>query len=221
MLTEDYLIRLINLAVAALARIIGLKTSGDYEAALFLVDQTLESLLGLRAYMIKTLDDAGLLALLSTKDGVDVNRAVVVADIFKIEGEIHAERNDQQGSQLSLLRAMNLYLQVVQNDGLEIYPDTIEKIAEIAGKIRIDSIPDETRFEIFQAYEQAGRYFDAARTLADWIESSGEPEELLDEAIGFYERLLDLGDEELTAGGLERAHALDGLRGYQSRKGDR
>ena len=47
MLTEDYLIRQINLAIAALAKILGFKTAGQYQAALYEIDQLLEQLIGL------------------------------------------------------------------------------------------------------------------------------------------------------------------------------
>jgi len=92
MLTEDYLIRQINLAIAALAKILGLKTAGQFQAALYEIDQLLEQLIGLRSYMIKNLSDEGILAILSNAEGVDTDRLLIVADLIKHEGDILAEK---------------------------------------------------------------------------------------------------------------------------------
>ena len=90
MLTEDYIIRMINLAIAALLQIVGLKKKGDYQTALDLIDLTFEQLLGLRASMAKNLDDERLYFLLTRQDRLDTQRLAIVADLFQEEGDIYA-----------------------------------------------------------------------------------------------------------------------------------
>lgn len=46
-ITEDYILRMISLATAALLRAIGLRKGGQYEQAEQAIDQALEQLLGL------------------------------------------------------------------------------------------------------------------------------------------------------------------------------
>ena len=53
MLTEDYLIRRINQAIALLLHALGLRKNGQLEAALTDVDIALELLLGMRSVLLK------------------------------------------------------------------------------------------------------------------------------------------------------------------------
>ena len=44
MLTEDYIMRMINMAIAALLQAIGLRKAGEYNQALQTIDQALEAI---------------------------------------------------------------------------------------------------------------------------------------------------------------------------------
>jgi hypothetical protein len=113
MLTEDYLIRMINLAIATLLRIIGLKKEGDYQEALILIDMTFEQLLGLRASMAKGLDDNRLYYLLTRSDQLDLQRLSIIADLYHHEGEIFAAQGRAQESREDYIRALRYNLEVL------------------------------------------------------------------------------------------------------------
>ena len=53
MLTEDYLIRLIRLGTVAMARLMGLKAQLLYQDAMYLLNQTLEEVFGMRADLVR------------------------------------------------------------------------------------------------------------------------------------------------------------------------
>jgi hypothetical protein len=57
MLTEDYIMRMINQVLAVFLQALGLKKAGQYSEALQVFDQAVESLLGLRASLAKQLED--------------------------------------------------------------------------------------------------------------------------------------------------------------------
>ena len=88
MLTDDYLIRMINQAIDVLIRVINLKASGEYQQAQQLIEQSLEQLIGLRIDLLQSLDDQNILGTLSINGIPDANRILLGADLFKEEGEV-------------------------------------------------------------------------------------------------------------------------------------
>lgn len=87
-ITEDYILRMISLAIAALLRAIGLRKGGQYEQAEQAIDQALEQLLGLRADLLLRLDDQALLDRLTLQGELERDLAIVVADLYQEQAEI-------------------------------------------------------------------------------------------------------------------------------------
>jgi hypothetical protein len=158
MLTEDYLIRQINLAIAALAKILGLKTAGQYQAALYEIDQLLEQLIGLRSYMIKNLSDEGILAMLSNSEGVDTDRLLIVADLIKHEGDILGEKKYAEDSAANYARALNFYLEVQLSGGPRYLDPPDVQIEELLKQLNSSEFPAETLFNLYLYFEQKGEY---------------------------------------------------------------
>ena len=88
MLTEDYIMRMINQAMSVLLIALGLKKAGQYSEALQTFDQAIESLLGLDAHLVKQLDDSLLLEKLTFLGKLDIDRLLVLADIYREEAEV-------------------------------------------------------------------------------------------------------------------------------------
>lgn len=204
MLTEDYLIRQINLAIAALARILGLKTAGQYQAALFEIDQLLEELIGLRSYMIKSLADEGILAMLAASDGLDTDRLLVVADLIKHEGDIYAQKDYHDESLASYQRALKFYLEVHLNGGPRMLQPPDEQINALMDLLSPAALPIEMVYNLSIYYEGSGQFARAEAMLDRVKAATGSTEDLLDDYKAFYTRLLEKSDLDLEKGGLSR-----------------
>src|SRR4030042_2729874 len=109
MLTEDYIMRMINQVLAVFLQALGLKKAGQFSEALQAFDQAVESLLGLRASLAEQLEDRQLLALLTFQDKLDVDRLLVLADIYREEGEVHALQEQPEKSQFTTHSSLRLY----------------------------------------------------------------------------------------------------------------
>ncbi|MEJ2263792.1 MAG: DUF6483 family protein [Anaerolineales bacterium] len=210
-LTDDYLIRQINLALAALANIIGLKTAGLYQNALFEIDQFLEQLLGLRSYMIKDLSDEAILTLISVPEGLDTDRLFIIAELIKAEGDIYAAQNYIADSQLDYLRSLNFFVEVVLNGGALNFPQPHDRIEDLVKALDFTKLPQETLYDLFQYYEHMGNYTKAEEALDRLTKLSESDESILQEHIEFYVRLQSKTDEELAKGGLPRSRVEEKL----------
>jgi hypothetical protein len=144
MFSQDYIIRLISQATAALATILGLRKSGQLQQALQVVDQTLEALVGLNASLVKAMDDRSLLGLLTSQGSLDADRLLIIADLFEAEGEILVAQDRGPESVESYARALALYVEVALNDQSSPDAELSAKIEALFQQVSTDKLPLET-----------------------------------------------------------------------------
>lgn len=210
MLTEDYLIKMINLALAALLRILGLKESGSYQEALILIDLTFEQLLGLRASMVKSLDDDRLYYLLTRNDALDIRRLAIIANLFMEEGDIFAAQGRQQESQDDYTRAMRYFLEVSFSQDESEAGEAQPRIEYLLEKLDIRSLGSDTLWPLASYYEENGAYAQAEKILLVMAEKDAIRAQIAPEIAAFYQRLLGKSPEVLAQGGISLAQAKAG-----------
>ena len=154
MLTEDYIMRMINQVLAVFLQALGLKKAGQFSEALQAFDQAVESLLGLRAGLPEQLEDRQLLALLTFQEKLDVDRLLVLADIYREEGEVHAVQGQPEQSQFATQRSLRLYLEAAlateDNPTLEL----VQKIEAQRSRLSAPDLPVETRLALQDYYDR-------------------------------------------------------------------
>jgi hypothetical protein len=210
-LSEDALLRMLVAAIAeTIARLAMLRTTGNYQQALEIIDQNLEELLGLKADLVRQLDDQKIIELMTTNDFLDVGRLYHVAEIFRQEGEVRNDLRQNAQVQISQARALNLYLEVgfaVENDFLE----ADDRIDELFDALAADT-PEDTLYTLFDYYEQVGAFDRAEKAVNLMIEITEHNPDIVAERDSFFQRLLAESDDELVAGGLSRDKIEQELR---------
>jgi tetratricopeptide (TPR) repeat protein len=148
MLTEDYIMRMISQALAVLMIALGLKKAGQYNEALQTFDQALESLLGLNANLVKQLDDSLLLDMLTFQGKLDVDRLLVLADIYREEAEVYILLKQPESNLFAAQRSLRLYLEATLAS--EVIPnlELIRKIEPLRLKLTAPALPVETRLAL-------------------------------------------------------------------------
>jgi hypothetical protein len=204
MLTEDYFMRMINQALYVLKKIMGLKTTGHYQEAQLEINQLLEMLVGLKADLVKQLDDQSLIDSLTQQGKLDSDRLYVVAELFKEEGDLLALAQKPQAAYHSYLRALNFYLEVTLSGGPETLPAPDPQIATLLEALKAVELPADSLYPLFCYFEEAGRYQEGADTLQRLASDPELEAETRKEQASFYERLLAKSDQELSEGGLAR-----------------
>jgi tetratricopeptide (TPR) repeat protein len=204
MLTEDYVMRMINQAVAVLVKIVGLKKGGNYQEAQQAVDQALEQLLGLRADIIKRLDDESLLKALTQQDRLDIERLALIADLFKEKGDILAAQSQISESRESYLRSLVFHLETGFDETAPPSMELTGEIESLVQKLGAQDLPDDTLWVLFCYYERAGAYNQAEDTILKMADRSHLYASIHLELVAFYERLLKRLTGELVEGGIDR-----------------
>jgi tetratricopeptide (TPR) repeat protein len=238
MFTEDYILRMINQAVAVLLKALGLRKKGQYAEAHQEVDLALELVTGLRALLLYQMDDESLVELLVPKvddtkslSGAFYERLWVTADLLREKGEIFAAQGLADESTNFSLRALYLFLEasfVAQDlhlpDKQPSPPsDEIHRLRSCvlySHCLQAVPLPQHIALALFAYDEATGQYASAMQDLQQLLDRQPDPldnralprRELLDEGRDFYMRLLQKTDVELNQGGVERTAIEKALR---------
>jgi tetratricopeptide (TPR) repeat protein len=154
MFTEDYLMRIINQAIAALMRAIGLKKAGKYSEARQAIEQAIEQLTTLPANLINQMDDASLLSILTTQGQLDLGRLAILADLFQEEGEILFKLGQSTEDSFAYARALRFTLEVALADDSNLSPENIGKIETLYQRLKGRDLPVETRLALSDYYQR-------------------------------------------------------------------
>jgi hypothetical protein len=213
MLTEDYFMRMINQALVVLRRILRMKEIGSYQEALAEIDRMLEMLLGLRADLIKQLDDESILAAVSQGEQLDTDRLYVVAELINEEGGILAATNRRAEAAVSYVRALNFYIETVLSGGAPGFEPPGKKIEVLLSNLKGVKLSPDTLYPLFCYYEETGSYAKGEKALSQLAVDPELQAEIHKEQAAYYQRLLQKPDGELQKGGLERSEIEARLRG--------
>lgn len=189
MLTDDYIIRMINQAIDVLIRVINLKASGEYQQAQQLIEQSLEQLIGLRIDLIQSLDDQNILGTLSMNGIPDANRILLVADLFKEEGDVLASQNMVTSSIRSYQRALYFYL--IYENSTNPTDATILKgnIEFLANALEYINCQIETELMLSDYFERIGYYSKGYKVLEKLSKVPGFQGEAITQRIDYLERI--------------------------------
>jgi tetratricopeptide (TPR) repeat protein len=148
MLTEDYIMRMINNALAVLMVALGLKKAGRYKEALQSLDQAIESLLGLNAHLAKQLEDSLLLDMFTFQGRLDVERLLVLADIYCEESEVYTLQGQHESSQFAAQRSLRFYLEASLASEANLNLELIQKIEALRLNLSSPTLPVEIRLAL-------------------------------------------------------------------------
>jgi hypothetical protein len=148
MLTEDYIMRMINQALAVLVTALGFKRAGQFSEAQQAFDQALETLLGLNAHLVNQLDDRLLLDMLTFLGKLDIDRVLVLANIYREQADVYTLQDQPESSQFAAQRSLRLYLEAALASEAKPNIELIQKIESLRLQLSAPSLPVETRLAL-------------------------------------------------------------------------
>jgi hypothetical protein len=154
MLSEDYFMRMINQALAVLMTALGFKRAGQLNQALQAFDQAIEGLLGINAHLAKQLDDDALLKMITFQDELDIERLLVLAEIYREEAEVYAWQGQAERSQVMAQSSLRFYLEVALADEGDPSIELVHKIEALRHKLETHTLPVETRLALMDHLER-------------------------------------------------------------------
>ncbi len=152
MFTEDYLMRIINQAIATLMIAIGLRKAGKYSEALQAIQQAVGQVTTLPANLVDQMDDTSLLNMLAAAGQLDIGRVAILADLYQEQGEVLVKLDKPAEAYVAFARALRFILEVVLADDADLSSENIGKVSALVQRLEGSRLPVETRLALSDYY---------------------------------------------------------------------
>ena len=214
MIERDYIMRMIQMLVQVLAKILFFKKGGQYPEALDEIQKASKQILGIELEVFRKLSDIQMIEFLSLDVSLGIPKCYAAGILLKEEAEIFAHQKKEPESTDAFVKSLSLLTEVAIHNKAAIDTDHTKAIDSVAGKLQGKDFPVYIRKKLFLYFDIAGQYGMAAGVLSDILE---EEPSFISEGIGYYERLEKKSDEELLRGGLQRKYVEELLADLRDR----
>jgi hypothetical protein len=215
MLRNDYIMRMIEQFINALAQIQLYKKGEDYLRAFQASEETFQQLFGVNSAFFNMVPTEDLLSLLQTDGILDRDKTIMIAALLKLEGDIYEAQKDPEESSFRHLKSLDLYLEAfLCNSRIEL-AQHFSDIGELVSSLEDYELPEETNQRLWRYYEKDSQYAKAEDIIYALMENGRDERGTLEQGIYFYERLINKSDRDLIAGNLPRDEVEDGLAGLK------
>jgi hypothetical protein len=223
MINKDYILRMAERFGRYLAIILRLREYNKQEEALLYIDELFLQTTGLTTGFINSASEEMLLNLISPLGVLNVEKCLWMAVLLQQEGDIYVELGKSNESYYRYLKALHLFLEVASGNSDVKDIDITMAIEDILNKLAEYELPLKTKNKIFRYFEKMGSYARAEDVLFEMVEGEEkekEPasDEIIEQGIAFYNRLLKKSDTDLKAGNLSRKEVEEGLAQLESKR---
>ncbi len=208
MIERDYVMRMINMMIAMLVRMIGYKNKKEYPEALLDIQVTGKTLLGIDRSLVDQFSVPQLMQLFGSDLSVAVPKSYVLGVLLKEEADIRELMSDTTGAEDIYRKSLSLLIETYLSSGEPVEQRHLELTDAILDKLSRRQLSPDILERVFRYEEAMGRFAKAEDALYAILDTLPE---FANEGIRFYERLLRKPDEELAAGNLSRDEVLEGM----------
>ena len=219
---QDYILRQIQLAGQAWARIVRLIKDREFETAHMVLDQAYRQLLGLSPEAVLERNPNDLIARLRFDEAPAAGRdkCLALATLLRASVDTAAAQGDSATATHAYHKALLVLLDAALRDPGLALPDYVPTIESLDAELSAHALPVTTHQELLLYYEQAGVYAKAEDMLWAMLQAAPGDCELVGVGRALYARLQQLGDAALIAGNLPRAEVDGGLADLDAYAGE-
>ena len=223
MINKDYILRMAERFGRYLAIILRLREYNKQEEALLYIDELFLQTTGLTTGFINSASEEMLLNLISPLGVLNVEKCLWMAVLLQQEGDIYVELGKSNESYYRYLKALHLFLEVASGNSDVKDIDITMAIEDILNKLAEYELPLKTKIKILRYLEKMGSYARAEDVLFEMVEGEEKEKEpadneVIEQGIAFYNRLLKKSDTDLKAGNLSREEVEEGLAHLESKR---
>jgi hypothetical protein len=220
MIRRDYILRQVEQFVATLAKIAGLAKTEQWQKASAATAMEFQRLTGMDALEVVRMSETELLARLIQGEPTQVveSKAFLLATLLKTQGDLIAGQGRLEESRPYYLKGLHLLLDTFGRNEITERPDFVPAVEAFLAGLRDAPLPVKTNAMLMRHYERTGEFAKAEDALFGMVDAGPDQAELLDFGRLFYQRLLGLSDDALTAGNLPRAEVRAGLSELDARQ---
>lgn len=206
MLQRDYLMRVTEILVTVLSKVLSFKKEMKYEDAKKEIETAAKTIVGIDLKLINLLSVEDILQLLKTSE-VYAGRCIISAELLREYGDLF-ELQDYRGKDFHL-KSLHLYLEALFTKELPIPENYYKNIDELIEKLLETEFSAELKYKLIEYYELSGRFSKAEDILFELIEENAD--NIKNKALSFYKRLRVRTNDELNKGNLSREEVEESI----------
>ena len=208
MLTKDYIMRMIDMLIKVLERLLLMKESKNYNEALDEIEKVTKELFGLNRKFINSLSDSQLIKMIAISETLFAPNCYLLGVLFKEEAEIFKLQGEPEKSTEMYERSLIFFVEGLKNSNAAIEPDHLTKINQVIETLGDEAISVSAERNLVFYFELIGKFDKAEDLLYDLIDFDSK---YINDGIQFCERLLKKEDNVLIHGNLPREEITDSL----------
>ena len=222
MIRRDYILRMIEGFIQALARVNALKQDRRWQEAAGAVDEEFQRLIGMRAQAVAHLTETELLATIIRGEPTQAvrDKTLMLTALLKEAGDVAAMQERAEESRSCYLKGLHLLLQTLAHEEVSAFPEFVPRVEMFVAVLRGFPLPLETQALLMRHYESAGEFAKAEDALFAMLEAEPGNAGLVEFGVSFYERLQGQSDTALAVGNLPRPELAAGLAELRKRSAE-
>jgi hypothetical protein len=200
---QDYILRMFQDMTIFMTRVVQMrKEQRDEDALLLLVDESAK-ITGIPPSLIYALSDEDLIQTLQARGALEAMRCYVLAELFREEGSIYADRGEQQEALLRLSKGARLYAEALsRSDDDDALPSLVGARSLLA-VVHAADLPFATAAMLVDEllrYEQ----FELVDNLLFELQDARDDPQMVRLVTDGYAAMLQATDDQLIDAGLAR-----------------
>jgi tetratricopeptide (TPR) repeat protein len=213
MIRRDYILRMIEEFVRALARINSLKKGQRWQEASVALDEEFKRLIADGAQVVVRLSETELLARLMQEGPTQVvrDKTLMLTTLLAEAGDVAAAQDRPDESRECYLKALHLLLDTLTRGDVLDFPEFVPKVEKLVSTLAAP-LPTRTHALLMQHYEGIGEFAKAEDALFALLDAEPGNDAVVEFGIAFYRRLLTHSDSVLQEANLPRTEVAEGLK---------
>ena len=220
MIRRDYILRMIEECIRALARINSLKQGQRWNEASAELDAEFKKLIGNDARAIARLSESDLMARLMQDGPTHAlrDKTLILTTLLKEAGDLAAAEVRTEESRECYLKALHLLLGTLASGEVFEYPEFVPKVEMIVTALQSTPLPSRTHAMLMQHYERTGEFAKAEDAFHALLDTEPDNDAIVEFGSAFYQRLLTQSEAALNEANLPHAEVEQGLKELQGRQ---
>jgi len=220
MIRRDYILRMIEEFIRALARINSLKQGQRWNEAAEALDDEFNRLIGTGAQAAARLSETDLLARLAQDGPTQTvrDKTLLLTTLLKEAGDVATAEDRMEEGRECYLKALHVLLEVLGREDVFECPEFVPRVESLKQALQGTPLSMRTHAMLMQHHERTGEFAKAEDELFAMLDAEPDNERLVEFGSAFYRRLLAQSDTALNDADLPRAEVEEGLKELQARR---
>lgn len=210
MFKDDYIMKIVRQAGMVFARAVKSVREDNLDEAREIAEAAAEEFVGIGLYEAERSSAENLAARVSTREQGGIGELLMLADLLRANAIIYEHEENEEAAFRARLLALQIRLKLAI--GFDLSNAHLDNtVSDLSAQLEEYVLPTPTVHQLFVYFEKTQQYDEAEEILWELIDDHIAEQDMVQEGLAFYERLLQKTDSELRVGNMERDEVQDGF----------